>query len=123
MSKGKCALVFLLVGSLFAASLVFARGGPEEVEAAVEAVPSDTLPYLLYGEPGGLDPAEAYDARCCTCIYNLYDRLIQYDGADASKFVPMLAERWEISADGTVFNPLAIIPPASETAIPTRLRP
>ncbi len=69
MSKVKCALVFLLVGSLFSASLVFA-GGPREVEAAAEAVPSDTLTYLLYGEPNGLDPAEAYDARSWTCINN-----------------------------------------------------
>jgi peptide/nickel transport system substrate-binding protein len=103
MSKLKCALVFLLVGSLFSAALVFARG-PKEVGAAAEAVPSDTLTYLLYGEPGELDPATAYDARSWTCINNLYDRLIQYDGADASKFAPMLAERWEISADGTVLT-------------------
>jgi len=104
MSKGKCALVFLLVGSLFAASLVFAGGGPREVEAAVEAVPSETLTYLLYGEPESLDPAYAYDARSNSIINNVYDRLITYPGEDASRFAPMLAEKWEISPDGKVIT-------------------
>ena len=104
MNKGKCALVFLLVGSLFAVSLVFAGGGPREAEAAAPAAASETLNYLLYGEPESLDPAYAYDARSNSIINNVYDRLITYPGEDASRFAPMLAEKWEISPDGKVLT-------------------
>jgi peptide/nickel transport system substrate-binding protein len=99
MKKITYALVFLLAMGLFSASFLFATGEKEEVE-----VVSDKLVYLLYGEPEGLDPATAYDARSWSCIMNIYDRLIEYDGADATKFVPMLAERWDISADGKVIT-------------------
>ncbi len=90
----KYALVVLLMVCLFSASFLFAAEKKE-----VEVV-SDTLTYLLYGEPEALDPATAYDARSWSCMMNIYDRLIEYDGADATRFIPMLAERWDMSADG-----------------------
>jgi peptide/nickel transport system substrate-binding protein len=61
---------------------------------------TDKLVYLFYGEPGEADPATAYDMRSSTLINNVYDRLLTYEGDNATKFAPMLAERWEVSADG-----------------------
>lgn len=45
-----------------------------------------------------LDPALGYDSRSWTFEQHLFETLVGYD--DASKIVPMLAERWDISADG-----------------------
>ncbi|MFC2105948.1 ABC transporter substrate-binding protein [Candidatus Bipolaricaulota bacterium] len=64
----------------------------------------DKLVYLFYGEPGEADPATAYDARSSVIIQNVYDRLITFEGTDASKFAPQLAERWEVSDDGLVIT-------------------
>ncbi len=65
---------------------------------------ADTLTYLFYGEPGEADPATAYDARSSTLINNVYDRLLTYEGDDATTFAPMLAESWEVSDDGLVIT-------------------
>jgi peptide/nickel transport system substrate-binding protein len=64
----------------------------------------DTLVVLAYGEPAELDPATSYDARGWLFIQNLYDRLVQYEGEDTVTLHPMLAESWEVSADGLVYT-------------------
>jgi len=64
----------------------------------------DTLTYLFYGEPGEADPATAYDARSSVIIQNCYDRLVGFDGTDATVIAPQLAESWEVSADGLVYT-------------------
>lgn len=63
---------------------------------------SDKLVYLFYGEPGEADPATAYDARSSVVIENVYDRLLTYEGADATKFAPQLAKEWTVSDDAMV---------------------
>ena len=72
--------------------------------ASVSLGQTDKLVYLFYGEPGEADPATAYDARSSVIIQNVYDRLITFAGADATMFAPQLAERWEVSDDGTVLT-------------------
>ncbi len=66
--------------------------------------PKDVLVYELYGEPEGLDPADAYDQRSSNVIANIYDQLVQFDGPDASKIVPMLAESWKITDGGKTYT-------------------
>lgn len=51
-----------------------------------------------------LDPALAYDTASAGVIMNTYDTLVFYDGAATDKFVPVLAESWETSEDGTVWT-------------------
>jgi len=65
---------------------------------------SDKLTYLFYGEPGEADPAKAYDARSSVIQENCYDRLLTYEGADASKFAPQLAKEWTVSDDAMVLT-------------------
>jgi peptide/nickel transport system substrate-binding protein len=72
--------------------------------ASVSFGQTDKLVYLFYGEPGEADPATAYDARSATLINNVYDRLLTYEGDDATTFAPMLAESWEVSSDGLVIT-------------------
>lgn len=72
--------------------------------ACVSFGQTDELIYLFYGEPGEADPATAYDARSSTLINNVYDRLLTYEGDDATAFAPMLAESWSVSNDGLVIT-------------------
>jgi len=65
---------------------------------------SDTLTYLFYGEPGEADPATAYDMRSAVIHENAFDRLLSYEGADATTFAPQLAEEWEVSDDAMVLT-------------------
>ena len=72
---------------------------------AQESIPNpDTLVIVAYGEPAELDPATSYSARGWIFIRNLYDRLVQYKGEDATTLHPMLAESWEVSSDGLVYT-------------------
>ncbi len=64
----------------------------------------DKLVLLIYGEPTTLDPAVSYTIRGWLILRNTYDRLVGYDGADSTKFVPRLATHWSCSDDGLVWT-------------------
>jgi peptide/nickel transport system substrate-binding protein len=78
-----------------------------EPEMAVEfaAEDTETLYYIAFDEGiDTLDPAWNYESEGDAAIANIYEQLVTYDGADASAFVPALAESYDISADGTVYT-------------------
>ncbi|HMZ42976.1 MAG TPA: ABC transporter substrate-binding protein [Anaerolineales bacterium] len=50
------------------------------------------------------DPALAYDTASAEIIQNTYETLVFYDGEATDKFVPMLAESWELSDDGMTYT-------------------
>jgi len=90
------------VGFLMAGVLMLFVGG---IAAQGPQIPDpDTLVSLLYGEPAEIDPATSYSARGWIFIQNLYDRLIHYEGEDTVTLHPMLAEDWDVSADGLVYT-------------------
>lgn len=52
---------------------------------------------------GTLDPAAAYEFSTAELLYNVYETLLIEGGADGEgRFLPGLAESWEVSADGMV---------------------
>ncbi len=51
-----------------------------------------------------LDPALAYDTASGELIQNMYETLVFYDGPATDKFIPLLAESWETSADGKTWT-------------------
>lgn len=51
-----------------------------------------------------LDPALAYDTASAEIIFNVYETLVFYDGEVTDKFVPQLAESYELSEDGAVWT-------------------
>lgn len=57
---------------------------------------------LLGGDPLSLDPAIAGDASSAAYIVEIFGGLVTID-RDLN-IVPDIAERWEISADGTVYT-------------------
>ncbi|MBI4762371.1 MAG: ABC transporter substrate-binding protein [Chloroflexota bacterium] len=84
---------------------------PSEPAAPAEPAPSalkskdpTTLVIASFGGPETLDPALAYETAGGEIIQNVYETLVFYDGEATDKFVPQLAESWEVSADGTVYT-------------------
>jgi peptide/nickel transport system substrate-binding protein len=63
-----------------------------------------TFVNATIGEPETLDPALAYESAGIEQIFNVYETLVFYDGEATDEFVPMLAESWELSDDGTVYT-------------------
>jgi ABC-type transport system substrate-binding protein len=64
----------------------------------------DTITNATIGEPDTFDPALSYDTASCEVIQNVYETLVFYDGESTDKFVPVLADSWEVSDDGTTWT-------------------
>jgi peptide/nickel transport system substrate-binding protein len=87
---------------------------PTEVSAEPTAAPEatgfhspDPTTFVVAESEVGidtLDPALAYDTASAEVIQNVYETLVFYDGEATDAFVPMLAESWEVSDDGTVYT-------------------
>ena len=67
---------------------------------------SDTLVEETSREPGpgGYDPALGWDAGTNVVLENVFEQLVTYDGPHADKFIPWLAESWDVSPDGLVYT-------------------
>jgi len=76
----------------------------EEPAMAMGSADPTTFNYVTFGGPETLDPALAYETAGGEIIQNVYETLVFYDGANTDKFVPQLAESWEVSEDGTVYT-------------------
>lgn len=63
-----------------------------------------TFTVASFGDVDTLDPALSYDTASGEKIQNLYETLVFYYGEATDKFVPQLAESWEVSEDGTVWT-------------------
>jgi peptide/nickel transport system substrate-binding protein len=64
----------------------------------------NTFVQVTFGEPETLDPALGYDTASAEIIFNIYEPLIFYDGIHTDRFVPLLAESWNVSEDGRVYT-------------------
>jgi peptide/nickel transport system substrate-binding protein len=64
----------------------------------------DSYIEAVIGDLETLDPAWHYDTSSATAIFNIYETLVFYDGASVDKFVPMLAESWTVSPDGSTYT-------------------
>jgi peptide/nickel transport system substrate-binding protein len=81
-----------------------AAEAPAEEMAGFKSADPTTFVNVVFGEPETLDPVLGYDSASNEIIQNVYETLVFYDGEATDKFVPMLAESWEISDDGTVYT-------------------
>ncbi len=79
----------------------------EPAEGPMEYVSADPTTFVIAESEVGidtLDPALAYDTASGEIIQNVYNTLVFYDGEATDKFVPMLAESWEVSEAGDVYT-------------------
>ena len=100
------ALVVMLVLSLFTACGGDSAGTNPGGEAA-PAAPSgekDSVIVAMNADPTGFDPQVTLDATAMMVMYNIYDTLVESDGACSSDIRPGLAESWDISDDNMVYT-------------------
>ncbi len=62
----------------------------------------DTYTRASYGLTKTLDPAIAYDDASTMKLYNIYERLVEFDGESTEKFKPLLATKVPTVANGGI---------------------
>jgi len=77
---------------------------PAEEPAMMGSADPTTFNYITFGGPETFDPALAYETAGGEIIQNVYETLIFYDGIHTDKFLPQLAESWEVSDDGLTYT-------------------
>ncbi|AVX19891.1 oligopeptide transport system substrate-binding protein [Carboxydocella sporoproducens DSM 16521] len=107
MKFGKKALAALLSLSLvLGAGLAGCAGKTETKEggkqAEVQMAKEQVIKYNLGADPETLDPAKATGAPEMTVLNALFEGLTRYD--KDGKIAPGMAEKWEISEDGTKYT-------------------
>lgn len=112
---------FVLISLLVLASMLLAAcgggavatqppstGATQAPSTGSETPKSKDPTTFTVAEPGlsidTLDPALAYDTASSEILQNVYETLIFYDGQATDKFVPLLAESYEPSADGKTWT-------------------
>jgi peptide/nickel transport system substrate-binding protein len=83
-----------MIGGVILAGLLLG-GGP--------AVAQTTFVFGNQGEPVSLDPAIITDGISNRITRQIYEGLVRYKGA-TTEVIPALAEKWEVSKDGTVWT-------------------
>lgn len=64
---------------------------------------SDQLVVAIPADVTSLDPAITMDNTTWKVVYNVYQRLVDYDGA-TTNIKPGLAKEWEVSEDGKTWT-------------------
>jgi peptide/nickel transport system substrate-binding protein len=67
------------------------------------AIAQTTFVFGNQGEPVDLDPAVITDGISNRITRQLYEGLVKYKGA-TTEVIPALAEKWQVSQDGTVWT-------------------
>ena len=83
-----------MVGGIVLAGLLLGTG---------PAVAQTTFVFANQGEPVSLDPAIITDGISNRITRQIYEGLVKYKGA-TTEVIPALAEKWEVSKDGTVWT-------------------
>ena len=89
----------MLAAAVFSAGMAFAP------LPAVAETPADTLIQAwAIDDIISLDPAEVFEFTASEILGNAYQGLVGYDVNDVSKIFGVIAEKWEVSADGKTFT-------------------
>src|SRR4051794_580635 len=73
------------------------------VSAQAEHSRTTVTMAFIEGEPGSLDPQVADTINEFLVLRNVYEGLVSYDPHTLQP-IPALAEKWDVSADGTVYT-------------------
>ena len=83
-----------MIGGMMLAGLLLCTG---------PAVAQTTFVFGNQGEPVSLDPAIITDGISNRITRQIYEGLVKYKGS-TTEVIPSLAEKWEVSKDGTVWT-------------------
>jgi peptide/nickel transport system substrate-binding protein len=99
-------IVLIAAGTLFYVSQPTPTGVTTTTSKAGLAVPNpDTIIEEVSDSPStGFDPAIEWGARGNIVMENIMENLVTYDGPNPDKFIPWLAQSWEVSPDGLVYT-------------------
>lgn len=89
------ALVLILVATVLPAC---------QTEEKPDIKNPDTFIVATIGGPETLDPAAAYDSASGEVLQMVYETLIYYKGESTDEYVEVLADEWEVSADGKTYR-------------------
>jgi peptide/nickel transport system substrate-binding protein len=83
---------------------VIVTATPEPVMPVEFKAPDpDTFTWVTHGDAETLDPAWNYESFGDGLLEDIYDQLVEYNGPDATQFVPELATSWEIVDEGKTY--------------------
>jgi len=81
-----------------------ATEAPADATGAAKSKDPTTFISVSFGEPDSLDPAFDYETAGSEVLGNTTEPLVFFDGNYDTKFVPGLAESWDISEDGMTYT-------------------
>jgi len=81
-----------------------ATEAPAEPTGGAKSKDPTTFISVSFGEPDSLDPAFDYETAGSEVLGNTMEPLVFFDGNYDTKFVPGLAESWELSEDGLTYT-------------------
>jgi len=87
---------------LLAAALFVGGCGRKETKAAYTVTGKNVFRYAMQNRPTTLDPALVEDGDTIDMLMQVFEGLVQW--SEKNEVVPNIAERWDISADGTVYT-------------------
>lgn len=94
-----CSIIFLAACSENANS----PGSEDSSTNNTSTTGSEQLVVAIPADVTSLDPAITMDNTTWKIIYNVYERLVDYDGA-TTNIKPGLAEKWDVSEDGLTWT-------------------
>ena len=62
------------------------------------------LTLIITGNVPDLDPQSAYDSTASSVFFGTHEMLVRLKGSNTFEYEPMLAEKWEASADNTTWT-------------------
>ena len=110
--KGLMRHLWILLALLASGALVV-TGCPANGDGDGDGDGGDTPPEIknpgtfimaTIGFPDSLDPAYGYDTASGESVQLVYETLVGFDGANTTRFVPLLATEWTVSADGKTYR-------------------
>jgi len=82
--------------------LALASCGPKGEKAAYTVSGPNVFRYAMQSRPTSLDPATVEDGDTIDMLMQVFEGLVQW--SESNEIVPNIAERWDISEDGTVYT-------------------
>ena len=76
---------------------------PTPAPVSFDSADPDTYVWVTFGDIDTMDPGWNYESFGDGFLEDIYDQLVEYDGPDATKFVPELATSWELLDEGKTY--------------------
>ncbi len=92
----------LWIGFALTISIVLSGCNTTGTRAGGGTTAANTFRYPLTTDPTTLDPGKVEDGTTIDMLQQVYEGLVKWD--ENNKIVPNIAEKWDVSADGTTYT-------------------